>query len=174
MRKPRVILFDVYFLTTQHFVTTQSCVSKCVGYENRCPNHDFGFFVLMTLFVKTEPQKLKRLLPLCHLFDTTSSVFEICLSHWPTENVVVVLKGVFSKHMLIIDQVEEFFSWNRSHQLWMTHSTHLIETWTLFRAMDWCRQATNHYLRQCWPSFMSPHGASKPQIVDVVSWLLSK
>ena len=24
--------------------------------------------------------------------------------------------------------------------------------------MAWCRQATSHYLSQCWPSFLSPYG----------------
>ena len=31
--------------------------------------------------------------------------------------------------------------------------------------MAWCRQATNHYLSQCWPSSMSPSGVTRPQWV---------
>ena len=30
-----------------------------------------------------------------------------------------------------------------------------------------CRQATNHYLNQCWPSFITPYGVTKPRRVDV-------
>ena len=31
---------------------------------------------------------------------------------------------------------------------------------TLVQVMAWCRQATSHYLSQCWPSSMSPYGVN--------------
>ena len=34
---------------------------------------------------------------------------------------------------------------------------------TLVQVMTWCRQATSHYLSQCWPSSMSPYGVTRPQ-----------
>ena len=34
-----------------------------------------------------------------------------------------------------------------------------------FRLMAWCRQATSHYLSQCWPGSMSPYGVTRPQWV---------
>ena len=34
---------------------------------------------------------------------------------------------------------------------------------TLVYVMAWCRQATNHYLSQCWPRYMSPNGVTRPQ-----------
>ena len=34
---------------------------------------------------------------------------------------------------------------------------------TLVQVMAWCRQATSHYLSQCWPRFMSPNGVTRPQ-----------
>ena len=34
---------------------------------------------------------------------------------------------------------------------------------TLVQVMVWCRQATSHYLSQCWPSSMSPYGVTRPQ-----------
>ena len=34
---------------------------------------------------------------------------------------------------------------------------------TLVQVMAWCRQATSHYLSQCWPRSMSPYGVTKPQ-----------
>ena len=33
---------------------------------------------------------------------------------------------------------------------------------TLVQVMAWCRQATSHYLSQCWPSFLSPYGITRP------------
>ena len=36
---------------------------------------------------------------------------------------------------------------------------------TLVQVMNWCCQATSHYLNQCWPSSMSPYGVTRPQWV---------
>ena len=36
---------------------------------------------------------------------------------------------------------------------------------TLVQVMAWCRQATSHYLSQCWPSSMSPYGVTRSQWV---------
>ena len=36
---------------------------------------------------------------------------------------------------------------------------------TLVQVMAWCRQATSHYLSQCWPRFVSPYGVTRPQWV---------
>ena len=45
---------------------------------------------------------------------------------------------------------------------------------TLVQVMAWCRQATSHYLNQCWPRFMLPYGITRPQWVkdhdDVMTW----
>ena len=41
----------------------------------------------------------------------------------------------------------------------------LDEKSTLAQIMDWCHQATSHYLSQCWPSSMSPYG------VTIQRWL---
>ena len=36
---------------------------------------------------------------------------------------------------------------------------------TLVQVMAWCRQATSHYLRQCWPRSVLPYGVTRPQWV---------
>ena len=38
---------------------------------------------------------------------------------------------------------------------------------TLVQVMAWCRQATSHYLHQCWPSYLSPYDVIRPQWVKV-------
>ena len=37
---------------------------------------------------------------------------------------------------------------------------------TLVQVMSWCREATIHYLSQCWPPFMSPYGFTRLQWVN--------
>ena len=39
---------------------------------------------------------------------------------------------------------------------------------TLVQVMAWCRQATSHYLSQCWLSSLSPYGVARPQWVKLV------
>ena len=34
---------------------------------------------------------------------------------------------------------------------------------TLVQVMAYCRQATSHYLIQCWPRYLSPYGVTRPQ-----------
>ena len=41
---------------------------------------------------------------------------------------------------------------------------------TFVQVMAWCRQATSHYLSQCWPRSMSPYGVTRPQWVKVMAW----
>ena len=36
---------------------------------------------------------------------------------------------------------------------------------TLVQVMAWCRQATSHYLDQCWPRSISPYGVARPRWV---------
>ena len=38
---------------------------------------------------------------------------------------------------------------------------------TLVQLMAWCRQATSHYLSQCWPRSMLPNGVTRPQWVKI-------
>ena len=40
---------------------------------------------------------------------------------------------------------------------------------TLVQVMAWCRQATSHYLSQCWPRSMSPNGVTRPQWVNMAA-----
>ena len=42
---------------------------------------------------------------------------------------------------------------------------------TLVHVMAWCRQATSHYLSQCWPSSLPPYGITKPQWVKIHSMI---
>ena len=36
---------------------------------------------------------------------------------------------------------------------------------TLVQVMAWCRQATSHYMNQCWPRSQMPYGVTRPQWV---------
>ena len=44
---------------------------------------------------------------------------------------------------------------------------HIFDNSTLVQVMAWCRQATSHYLSQCWPRSMPPYGVTMPQWVKI-------
>ena len=43
---------------------------------------------------------------------------------------------------------------------------------TLVQVMAWCRQATSHYLNQCWPRSLLPNGVTRPQWVNWAGYFL--
>ena len=44
---------------------------------------------------------------------------------------------------------------------------------TLVQVMAWCRQATSHYLSQCWPRLLSPYDITRPQWVKDINYLVT-
>ena len=48
---------------------------------------------------------------------------------------------------------------------WMSLD-HTDDKSTLVQVMAWCREATSHYLNQCWPRSMLPYGITRPQWVN--------
>ena len=55
--------------------------------------------------------------------------------------------------------------------IWMSLD-HTYGKSTLVQVMAWCRQATSHYLSQCWPRSQSPYGVTRPQWVKIgYSWI---
>ena len=64
-------------------------------------------------------------------------------------------------------------SWGISYEIalrWMPQDL-TDDKSTLVQVMAWCRQATSHYLSQCWS--MSPNGVTRPQWVKYpVNWKL--
>ena len=41
---------------------------------------------------------------------------------------------------------------------------------TLVQVMAWCRQATSHYLSQCWPRSLLPNGVTRPNELPHLPW----
>ena len=48
---------------------------------------------------------------------------------------------------------------------------HTCNKSTMVQVTAWCRQATSHYLSQCWPRSMSPYGVTRPQWLKNKSYL---
>ena len=90
---------------------------------------------------------------------------EYVLTHWPLGDLNESLNGVIFNLILVIDDLG--FS-NEIALRWMLLDLTGNKS-ILIQIMAWCRQATSHYQSQCWPSFMSPYGSTRPQWVN--DWL---
>ena len=55
---------------------------------------------------------------------------------------------------------------------WIQHLTGHLST--MVQTMAWCRQATSHYMSQCWPGSLAPYDVTRPQWVnlDIANHLL--
>ena len=74
-------------------------------------------------------------------------------------------KYVIFKWILVID------GWSISCEIaliWMSLDFTDDQS-TLVQVMAWCRQATSHYLSQCWPRSLPPYGVTRPQWVNLIS-----
>ena len=74
-------------------------------------------------------------------------------------------RHVIFKHILVID------GWGIACEIaliWMSLDFADDQS-TLVQVMAWCRQATSHYLSQCWPRSLSPYGVIRPQWVQVMA-----
>ena len=92
-----------------------------------------------------------------HLYVTVSSVL---LTHcWPLGNLKKKIRHVIFKHILVIN------AWGTSGEIaliWISLDFTDDQS-TLVQVMAWCRQATSHYLSQCWLRSVSPYGVTRPQ-----------
>ena len=89
-------------------------------------------------------------------------IHAISLTHWPMRNFNEILGHVIFK------QISEIDGWGISCEIapiWMSLDLTYDQS-TLVRVMAWCRQATSHYLSQCWPRSLTSYGVTRPRWVN--------
>ena len=99
--------------------------------------------------------QLSLLLLLVKIQSTT----EWLSTHCPLGNLNVIFVMWFSTY---------FDDWGISYEIalrWLSLDL-TDEKSTLVQLMAWCRQASSHYLSQCWPSSMLPYGITRPQWIN--------
>ena len=117
----------------------------------------------------------KAILKQCWLFQTEPDHFRSrkCIwKHLPHNSVLNVnslapgtFQFNFRKEIFKLTLVNG--DWGISYEIafrWMPQDL-TDDKSALVQVMAWCRQATSHYLSQCWPRSLSPSGVTKPQWV---------
>ena len=91
------------------------------------------------------------------------------LTHWPLGNLNGNFRHVIFKQILVID------GWGISCEIaliWMSLDFTDDQS-TMVQVMAWYRQATGHYLSQCWPRSLPPNGVTRPQWVINIQYKIS-
>ena len=87
----------------------------------------------------------------------------------PCLNLIIGPWDIWMKFR-VLNFTDNFSDWWLGYLLWTClrwMSLDLIDDKsTLIKAMAWCRQATSHYLSQCWPSSISLNGVTGLQWVS--------
>ena len=133
-------------------------------------NYSAGHLVAIvgvTILVPTRP---------CHITVTLAEIGCLyikstgtqSLNHWPLGNLNIIFRHAIIKRIFVIDGWGIFCEIDL---IWMSQDFTDDQS-TLVQVMAWCRQATSHYLSQCWPRSLSPYGVTRPQWVKwaAVTW----
>ena len=90
-------------------------------------------------------------------------IYQLCINS--------LAPGKFEWHFryLIFQIISVIDGWGISCEiaLWWMSLDLTDDKSTLVQVMAWCRQATSHYLSQCWPRYLSPYGVTRPQWVKL-------
>ena len=103
-------------------------------------------------------------------------LYGVTRGQWATVFVNSLAPGKFAWNFrkVIFKQILAIDGWGISCEIaliWMSLDFTDDQS-TLVQAMAWCRQATSHYLSQCWPRSLSPYGVTRPQWVKPVQQAL--
>ena len=79
------------------------------------------------------------------------------LTHWSLEDINVLLKYI---------SVFDILSISSETALGRMPPDGTDDKSTVVQAMAWCHQTTGHYLKQCWPCFMTLSGITRGQWVN--------
>ena len=82
------------------------------------------------------------------------------LTHWPLEDLKIIFK--------LIPQDSSLGACCEIALRWLPQNLSNVES-TLVQVMTWCRQATSHYLNQCWPRSLTSFSVTRPQCVNIIT-----
>ena len=87
------------------------------------------------------------------------SVCFVVVNPWPLVDINKILENTFQAKRLVTDSCDIS---NEITLRWTSLDLSDDES-RLVQVIVWCRQATSHYLNQCWPKFLPPYGVTRPQ-----------
>ena len=123
-------------------------------------------WILLKISLKFVPKFPVNYIPaLVQIMDWHRTGNRPLLTHYSMGKVAVFLNRCVIFKLIIGNTV---LGTHCEIALWWMQQHFTNERSTLVQVMAWCRQATSHFLSQCWPSSMSPYGITRPQWVNAL------
>ena len=149
-----------------NWITMGAPINQDLIVKNNRTHNSFNPFrlIIFTLTIKHKENhsKIQAFITGLVVINSVTLLSMYCLTDWLLGNLNNNLEFSNFKLILVID------GWTMSCYIalsWM--SLDLTEDKsTLVQVMAWWRQATSHYLSQCWPTSVSPYGVIRPQWVN--------
>ena len=95
------------------------------------------------------------------------------LIHFTTITLVYSHQFTMAVIKILFGTSDNFFPLKFSISITVLHFFYFDDKSTLVQVMAWCRQATSHYLRQCWPRSVASYGVTRPEWVKY-TWYSAK
>ena len=95
-----------------------------------------------------------------HCWNYYSGILSSLLTHWPLVDFNKILENNFQANFSDGCDISSEIA------LRWTSLDLSDDKSTLVQVMAWCRQATSHYLNQCWPRSLTPYGVTRPPWVN--------
>ena len=95
----------------------------------------------------------------------------ICVT-WPqwVNSFFAGICGCHFKYLILIqNSVIDYMTISSGIALWWMPQGHIDDKSILLQVMAWCRQATSHFLSQCWRGSKSPLDVTRPQWVTPIN-----
>ena len=169
---------SVHYLCTDDQIAPDLCRSA--------PLYSFAHFVILVRFFRCRPPSAALLaisagsVVCCckHLQGVTQNIVDggsaqKC-ENWsikPAINSLVPGKFELNFRYMIFKRILVIDGWGISCEIGLIGMSFdfIDDQSTFVEVMAWCRQATSHYLSQCWPRSMLPNGVTRPQWVKTLS-----
>ena len=134
--------------------------------------HFMLLFLLLRTWWKKSQWKLNYWYHFIHLLGIISQLLPVfmCIV-WNINSLAPGRSECHSKNVIfnLVLLIGIFRSSHDNALSWMPQD-HTDDKSTLVQVMAWCRQATSHYLSQCWLNSLLPHGVTRPQWVKTVTY----
>ena len=149
-------LGHTYWHQSSHITWSQTAMWVGPTFGQQCPDSSIGVGPTSAQFI------LLFGMGLLHV----TSHWDVILNSLALGRFQFNFRSVIFKLILVND------GWGISYEIalrWMPPDC-TDDKSTLVQVMAWCRQATSHYLSQCWLRSVPPNGITRPQWAKFQSW----
>ena len=169
----KIVSIDLFYPLHLCYLSVTRCIETYLGHinpyrESGVPAVQFSLRPLVRAEARIVGNRRSRSISLLLVtWFRVSPVYQRPW-YWPCMiNSLAPVRSECDSRNVIFNLVLQICIFRSSHDnaLWWMPQNLTDDKSTLVQVMAWCRQATSHYLSQCWLSSLSPYGVASPKWV---------